>query len=50
MPSSPFYNWFGLNQTLFFAINDIRGVYLDQLMLLGSRLGDFGNLPWIIAR
>jgi len=49
MPSTPFYNWFGLNQTLFFTINGIRGVYLDQLMLLGSRLGNFWNLPWIIG-
>lgn len=49
MPGTPFYNWFGLNQTLFFTINGIRGVYLDQLMLLGSRLGNFWNLPWIIG-
>ncbi|MCX5865106.1 MAG: phosphatase PAP2 family protein [Deltaproteobacteria bacterium] len=49
MPGTPFYNWFGLNQTLFFAINGIHSVYLDQLMLLGSRLGDFWNLPWIIG-
>jgi len=49
MSDTPFYNWFGLNQTLFFTINGIRGVYLDQLMLLGSRLGNFWNLPWIIG-
>lgn len=44
-----FYHWFGLNQTLFFAINGIRGVYLGQTMLLGTRLGDFGNLPWVVG-
>lgn len=44
-----FYNWFGLSEALFLAINGMRGVYLDQLMLLGTRLGDFGNLPWIIG-
>lgn len=49
MPVTPFYNLFGLNQTLFFAINGIHNIYLDQLMLLGSRLGDFWNLPWIIG-
>ncbi|MCG2738964.1 MAG: phosphatase PAP2 family protein [Syntrophaceae bacterium] len=49
MLATVFYNWFGLNQTLFFAINDIHNAYLDQLMLLGTRLGDFGNFPWIIG-
>lgn len=44
-----FYNWFGLNQALFFAINGIHSVYLDQLMLLGTRLGDFWNLPWVVG-
>lgn len=49
MPVTPFYNWFGLNQTLFFAINGIHNIYLDQLMLLGSKLGNFWNFPWIIG-
>ena len=49
MPVTAFDNCIALNQTLFFVINGMHSVYLDQLMLLGSRLGDFWNLPWIIG-
>lgn len=41
------YDWFGLNRALFDAINGLHASWLDPLMLLGTRLGDFWNLPWL---
>jgi membrane-associated phospholipid phosphatase len=35
-----FYDWGGANVWLFHAINDIRFEWLDQVMLLGTALGD----------
>ena len=43
------YDLFGLNQPLFFAVNGGHGVVVDHLMLLGSLLGDFWNLPWVVG-
>lgn len=39
------YDWGGLNIWLFHAINNVHGERLDQLMLLGTRLGGHGNFP-----
>jgi membrane-associated phospholipid phosphatase len=44
-----FYDWFGVDQTLFLAVNGFHRGYLDHLMLLGTRLGDFRNFPGIIV-
>ncbi|VVC85609.1 phosphatase PAP2 family protein [Sideroxydans sp. CL21] len=35
-----FYDWGGANVWLFHVINDIRFAWLDQVMLLGTTLGD----------
>ncbi len=43
------YDWFGVNQTLFFAVNSIRSSFFDEFMVLGSRLGSFWNMPWVVA-
>ena len=40
-----FYDWGGANIWLFHAINDIRFVWLDRLMLLGTLLGDHSLFP-----
>jgi membrane-associated phospholipid phosphatase len=39
------YDWGGLNLWVFHAINGIHRDWLDQAMLLGTRLGDHGNFP-----
>ena len=39
------YDWGGLNVWLFHAINGIRYAWLDQLMLLGTGLGDHNMFP-----
>jgi len=39
------YDWGGANVWLFHAINDIRFGGLDQVMLLGTALGDHGLFP-----
>lgn len=39
------YDWGGLNIWLFHAINNVHSERLDQLMLLGTRLGSHGNFP-----
>ncbi|NML16575.1 phosphatase PAP2 family protein [Azohydromonas caseinilytica] len=38
-----------VNQALFFALNDLRSPFIDAAMNLGTRLGDFWNMPWIAA-
>jgi membrane-associated phospholipid phosphatase len=43
------YDWHGANIWLFHAINDVRGEYIDRLMLFGTRLGDHGNFPIFVA-
>lgn len=40
-----FYEWNGANVWLFHAINDIRFGWLDQVMLLGTALGDHNLFP-----
>jgi membrane-associated phospholipid phosphatase len=40
-----FYDWGGANVWLFHLINDIRFAWLDQLMLLGTVLGDHTRFP-----
>jgi hypothetical protein len=40
-----FYDWGGANIWLFHAINDIRFGGLDQVMLLGTTLGDHILFP-----
>jgi membrane-associated phospholipid phosphatase len=44
-----FYDWGGANIWLFHAINDIRSVWLDSLMLLGTFLGDHNLFPVYLA-
>jgi len=44
-----FYDWSGLNVWLFHAINDIRFVWLDQVMLLGTGLGDHILFPFYLG-
>ncbi|MGJ0490744.1 phosphatase PAP2 family protein [Methylobacter sp.] len=49
MPITVLLDWLrGLNRELFYAVNGIRGDSLDFIMLLGTRIGDFWNAPWII--
>ncbi len=40
-----FYDWGGANVWLFHAVNDIRFAWLDQIMLLGTALGDHILFP-----
>jgi membrane-associated phospholipid phosphatase len=40
-----FYDWGGANVWLFHAINDVRFVWLDNVMLLGTGLGDHILFP-----
>jgi membrane-associated phospholipid phosphatase len=44
-----FYDWGGANVWLFHAINDIRFPGLDQVMLLGTTLGDHGLFPFYLG-
>ena len=39
------YDWGGANIWLFHAINDVRNGFLDQFMLLGTRLGEHALFP-----
>lgn len=43
------YNWGGLNVWLFHQINDVRGDWLDQFMLLGTQLGDHTSFAAILG-
>ncbi len=38
-----------MNQELFLAINSIRSPFIDGLMNFGTRLGNFWNMPWLVA-
>lgn len=44
-----FYDWGGANIWLFHAINDIRFPGLDQVMLLGTTLGDHILFPFYLG-
>jgi len=44
-----FYDWGGANVWLFHGINDLRGGFLDGVMVAGSALGDHGNFPLYLA-
>lgn len=43
------YDWGGLNVRLFHLINDVHSPWLDQLMLLGTQLGDHAHFPLYLA-
>lgn len=38
-----------LNHKLFYMVNGVRLPLLDQAMILGTDLGDFSNLVWIVT-
>jgi membrane-associated phospholipid phosphatase len=44
-----FYDWGGANVWLFHAINDVRFVWLDNVMLLGTGLGDHTLFPFYLG-
>ena len=44
-----FYDWGGANVWLFHAINDVRLPGLDQIMLLGTTLGDHILFPFYLG-
>lgn len=48
MLPSALYNWGGLNQVLFSAINGFRGPVVDVLALAGTRLGEVTNAVWVL--
>jgi membrane-associated phospholipid phosphatase len=43
------YDWFGLNQSLFLLINGVHNAFVDPLMLTGTALADYRNMPVIFA-
>lgn len=43
------YDWFGLNREIFLAVNGWRGPFIDSLMLIGTAVGDFRNMPWLLG-
>ncbi len=43
------YDWGGANLWLFHAINNMRAEYLDQFMLLGTRIGSHVYFPAYLA-
>lgn len=43
------YDWGGANIWLFHLINDIRFAWLDQVMLLGTGLGDHSLFPFYLS-
>lgn len=43
------YDWGGANTWLFHVINDIRFAWLDQVMLLGTGLGDHSLFPFYLS-
>lgn len=38
-----------MNQTLFWTINTIRSPHMDGWMQWGTALGNFWNMPWLLA-
>lgn len=49
MPISTLYDLFGFNQSLFLLINGLRSPWWDTVMVLGTQLGNFRNLFWIVG-
>jgi membrane-associated phospholipid phosphatase len=43
------YDWGGANVWLFHVINNVRGDYLDQIMLTGTRIGSHVFFPFYLA-
>jgi membrane-associated phospholipid phosphatase len=43
------YDWGGLNVWLFHLVNDVHGALLDQIMLVGTALGDHTHFPLYVA-
>lgn len=43
------YDWFGLNQSLFLLINGVHNAFVDPLMLTGTALADYRNMPVVLA-
>lgn len=43
------YDWGGANIWLFHAVNDVHYAYLDQFMLLGTKLGEHALFPFYIG-
>lgn len=43
------YDWFGINQEIFYAVNGWHGPLIDALMLTGTAVGDFRNMPLILG-
>lgn len=43
------YDWGGANIWLFHAVNDVHSAYLDQFMLLGTKLGEHALFPFYIG-
>jgi len=43
------YDWGGLNVWLFHLINDVHSALLDQVMLLGTSIGDHAHFPLYVA-
>jgi membrane-associated phospholipid phosphatase len=44
-----FYDWGGANVWLFHAVNDLRFEWLDNVMLLGTSLGDHTLFPFYLG-
>ena len=45
---SVLYDWGGLNQSLFYFINGLRGPVVDMLALAGTQLGGVKSAVWIL--
>jgi membrane-associated phospholipid phosphatase len=43
------YDWGGLNVWLFHLVNDVHGALLDQVMLLGTAVGDHAHFQLYVA-
>lgn len=43
------YDWGGLNVWLFHLVNDVHSALLDQIMLLGTALGNHTHFPLYVA-
>ncbi len=48
-PVNTFYDWFGLNREIFLTVNNWRGPFIDPLMILWTKIGDFRNMPWLLG-
>lgn len=43
------YDWGGANQSLFLALNGMRGPVVDGVMVSGTYLGSFWNALWVVG-